>query len=83
MMSISAESKVYARLMGQVRSGGRLLIKTTDKAFCDLCIIYSRIHDCFVIFGTKKFFLSKVSRVMLIKLAKNGAITPPSGWQLG
>ena len=83
MMSISAESKVYTRLMSKVRSGGRLLIKTTNKVFCDLCIIYSRIHDCFVIFGIKKFFLSKVSRVMLIKLAKSGAISPPSRWQLG
>ena len=81
-MSISEERVVYEQLMDKVRVGRRLLIKTTADAYCDLCIIYSRIHRCFVIFGTKKFSLSKVSRAMLIRLAKNGAINPPSCWSL-
>lgn len=81
-MSIVTERKTYDKVLQQIRAGRRALIKVKDKGFCNLCIIYSSIHSCFVIFGVKKFVLSRLSRSMLLRLAGSGAIQPPSEWQL-
>ena len=83
MFHIGSESKIYAQQLSRIKeSGCRAMVKTANKAFCDLCIIYSSVHKCFIIFGVKKYVLSKLSRSMLIRLAKIGAIAPPSQWKV-